>query len=954
MISFSNYQIVEEIYQSQTTAVYRGYREGDKLPVAIKTSISDYPEIADVAKLKYEYEVVSSLKSAGVIQFYSLETDRNRVGLIEEDFGGRSLDSFLSVKSLELLDCLKIVLQVARTLHDIHQNNIIHKDIKPQNILFNPETGVVKLADFGIASRLSRENVVLTDPHTFEGTLAYMSPEQTGRMNRSLDYRTDFYSLGITFYQLLTGKLPFDSTDPMELVHCHIAKIPDLPHQISSRIPPPVSKIVMKLLSKTAEERYQSALGLRADLETCLEKLEREGRISPFTIGQQDRSSKLQIPQKLYGRDREVSRAIETFHRVSLGTTEFLVVSGYSGVGKSALVNEIHKPIVQEKGYFTSGKFEQFKRNVPYSALIQCLSELIRQILTESTPNIEMWKCKILNAIGDFGRVLSDVVPEIDLIIGAQPSLPFLSASEYQKRFNTVLKSFFQIFSNRQHPLIIFLDDLQWADSASLKLIEFLVTSPKIPYLMLVITYRENEVSCGHSLLLTLDKIQKNGNKINSISLKNLKENTIKTLISETLKLPTKKVRFLASVVFDKTQGNPFFVNQFLEALYQNNILFFDLQSGQWNWNLEEIEKANISENVVELNIKKLKKLSSETQNILMLASCIGNKFDLKMLSIFNQRSMSETATQLWEALQHGIVFPLSNNYKVLMFLNAEKDCLEPSLFPVSYHFLHDRVQQAAYSLISPEIQKDIRLKIGQLLLANTPVENLEEKIFEIVNQLNIAIDLHTQPAEQIELARLNAIAAAKAKAAAAYEPALNYLNIGISILPEESWHTDYELTFKLYLNTIEIEFLNGNFEVAEALSHLVLKKAKTSFDLAQTYELKVRFYGVRQQMCQAIEIGLQAIEILGFEISPTSLGETFKSKLPFLEDLNKRPVLNDRRGLLAMELLAVASISAYLVDFHTLKQVATTQLHLSRIHGYSPHCAMAYIWYGAIACGLY
>ncbi|MDY6939444.1 MAG: AAA family ATPase [Cyanobacteriota bacterium] len=953
MNSFLNYQIVEEIYQSQTTAVYRGYRQPDRLPVAIKTSVSEYPAIAEVAKLKYEYEVVSSLKSEGIVRFYSLETDRNRVALIEEDFGGRSLDFFLSYQPLKLLDCLKIIFRVARTLHDVHQNNIIHKDIKPQNILFAPQTGIVKLADFGIASRLSRENAVLTDPYMFEGTLAYMSPEQTGRMNRSIDYRTDFYSLGVTFYQILTGKLPFDSTDPMELIHCHIAKIPTLPHQLAPNIPPLVSKIVMKLLSKTAEERYQSAWGLSADLQLCIDTLDREGRIVPFTIGRQDRASKLQIPQKLYGREAEVGRAIAAFDRVSSGTTELAIVSGYSGVGKSALVNEIHKPIVEKRGYFTFGKFEQFKRNIPYSAWVQCLSESIRQILTESKPKIEVWKRKILYAVGDCGRILIDVVPEIELIIGAQPSLPTLSASESQTCFNRVFKNFLQVFADRQSPLVIFLDDVQWADSASLKLIESLVSAPRIPYLMLVLAYRDNEVNSSHPLMLALGTIQHLGIKINEIHLNNLHLKHLKSMISDTLKLPKSQIKTLAEIVFEKTHGNPFFVNQVLEYLDRNHSLYFDLDIGSWQWDEEKLQQVKISDNVVELNIEKLKKLSLETQNILMLASCIGNQFDLKMLSIVNQRTMSETADELWEALQAGTILPLNNNYKMLMVLDPEEEPLESSLFSISYKFFHDRVQQAASSLISPEIQQDIRLKIGRLLLSKTPPDNLEEKIFEIVNQLNATAGLHTTAEEKLELARLNAIAARKAKAAAAYEPALNYLNVGLSALPEKSWQTHYDLTFELYLNAIEVKFLNGNFEEADARSNVALKKARTALDRAKIYELKVTFYGVRQQMCQAIEMGLQATQMLGFEEFPDATSDLPNLEWLSCEDFNALPPLNDERGLLAMELLAEASVSAYLVDGQTLERVTLAQLRLSRTHGYSPHTAVAYIWYGAIACGM-
>ncbi len=455
--------------------------------------------------------------------------------MILEDFDGKSLRVFLSSRAIAIKEFLAIAIQLAETLGELHQKNIIHKNIKPQNIIINPATGQVKITDFSIASRLSRENQTINDLNLLEGTLAYMSPEQMGRMNRSLDYRTDFYSLGVTFYEMLTGQLPYTATDAMELVHCHIAKNALPPHELSSHIPHIVSAIVIKLLAKTAEDRYQSAYGIKVDLEICLKQLETTGVVEAFTLGLQDISAKFQIPQKLYGREQEVAVLLAAFDRVAnVGNSnelhpipdsqipipscsELMLVAGYSGIGKSALVNEIHKPVVRQRGYFIAGKFDQFKRNIPYTSLIQAFQALIRQILTESETQVQVWRDKLITALSPNGQVIIDVIPEIELIIGAQPAVPQLGSSEAQNRFNLVFQQFLSIFVQKDHPLVLFLDDLQWADSASLKLLQLLMTASEQQCLLLIGAYRDNEVSATHPLTLALEEIQSAGTVVHTI-----------------------------------------------------------------------------------------------------------------------------------------------------------------------------------------------------------------------------------------------------------------------------------------------------------------------------------------------------------------------------------------------------------------------------------------------------
>ncbi len=544
------YQIVSEIYESSNSLVFRGYRESDNQPVILKTLKKDYPTPAELTQYTQEYEITRFLNQDSIIKAYDLQKYQNTLVMILEDFGGKSLKILMAERKLTLEEFLILGIKISESLGAIQGANIIHKDINPSNIVFNPETGQLKIIDFGISTVLLRENPTIRNPNVLEGTLAYMSPEQTGRMNRSLDYRTDFYSLGVTLYEMLTQKLPFETSDAMELVHCHIAKEPLPPHEHIAEIPLAVSAIVMKLLAKTAEERYQSAWGLKSDLESCLNQLQATGHISNFSLGSQDISDKFQIPQKLYGREREIETLLAAFDRVAADSStenslvqqenskpqiEMMLVAGYSGMGKSVLVQELYKPITQQKGYFSSGKFDQFQRNIPYSAVVRVFSELARQILTESESQLNNWREKLLAALGQNGQVIIDVIPEVELIVGPQPPVQELGPTESQNRFNLVFQNFIQVFCQKEHPLVIFLDDLQWTDSATLKLIQLIMTDENMQYLLMIGAYRDNEVSPTHPLIMTLDGLRKSGAIINQIILDPLKIEHIIQLLVDSL-----------------------------------------------------------------------------------------------------------------------------------------------------------------------------------------------------------------------------------------------------------------------------------------------------------------------------------------------------------------------------------------------------------------------------------
>ena len=485
MIFLTGYQISNQIHQSNNSLVYRGYRESDNLPVIVKVLRQNYPTPTQLTRYQQEYQLTHNLNLQGVVKAYSLENYQNTLAIIFEDFGGESLRILSQGRGLTLKEFFPLAIAITDALDNIHGVNIIHKDINPANIVYNHNTKQLKIIDFGISTRLTQENPTLKNPNLLEGTLAYISPEQTGRMNRPLDYRSDFYSLGVTFYELLTGRLPFETQDSLELIHCHLAKPAIPPHKTvganrDSPLPQVVSDIVLKLMAKTAEERYQSAWGIKADLEECVRQLESTGVIARFPLATQDITSRFQIPQKLYGRDREIETLLSSFIRISSSTplpldekiskTELFLVSGYSGIGKSALVKEIYKPITQKRGYFIAGKFDQYQRDIPYYAIIQAFRELIEQLLTETEAQLKQWRDRLQAALGVNGQVIVDVIPEVELIIGKQLAIPELQPTEAQNRFNLVLQNFIAVFTQVEHPLVLFLDDLQWADLASLKL----------------------------------------------------------------------------------------------------------------------------------------------------------------------------------------------------------------------------------------------------------------------------------------------------------------------------------------------------------------------------------------------------------------------------------------------------------------------------------------------------
>ncbi len=959
MSALLDYQITAQIYESVNSIVFRGFRQKDNHAVILKMLKQAYPSPEKIAWFKREYETTKMLDLAGVVDVYSLENDQNRWVIVLEDFGGESLAQTVKNNPLQLLDFWPLAIEIIDILAQVHRQQVIHKDINPSNIVWNLATGKIKLIDFGISTQLSLENPTSSSPNRLEGTLAYISPEQTGRMNRGIDYRTDFYSLGVAFYELLTGQLPFVATDAVELIHAHIAKQPTPLHQLNPEIPEPLSDIVMKLMAKNAEDRYQSAYGIQADLEECYRRWQEGlGVVTVFSLGQQDITDHFQVSQKLYGREAEIGQLLNGFEATRQGQGTRVLVGGYSGIGKSSLVREVYKPIAQQGGYFISGKFDQYQRDIPYDSLVQAFRSLVQQLLIDSEIQIAIWREKLLAALGNNAQVIIEAIPEVELIMGEQPIVAALDPTEAQLRFNQVFQSFVSVFAQPEHPLVLFLDDLQWADAASIRLIEMMMSNLDRQYLYLIGAYRDNEVNQAHPLALMLDKVRTAGGKIDEIHLKPLVLWDVQQLLADTLRRTVEETGPLAELVFAKTHGNPFFINQFLKSLYSEQLLSFDYTQGCWNWDLDQIQKQSITENVVEFMAAKIGRLEVATQEVLKQAACIGSRFDLQTLIAVGHKSPHETALALWPAIAAGLIFPLSGEYKLVeLKVQGLAEAVK-----VDYKFAHDRIQQAAYSLTSKTQQAVLHREIGRHFLVSISSQERSRKIFDIVNQLNVARELLSQLKERQELAQLNLQAGKKAKASAAFQSAYHYFQIGLDLLEEDSWQDSYELTLELHQEAVETGYLSHHFEDAEQLAELVLQRVKSILDTVRIYEIRIPSYMSQGKLLRAIALGREVLTKMGITFPDHPGQEDIAEALAQTKsawenqdytELANLPVMSDPEKLAALRLLSRLSVPVYEASPQLYCLIVTKMVDLSVRYGNDVVSAHAYVAYAMVLCGM-
>jgi PAS domain S-box-containing protein len=929
-----------DVYQTlradEEFSVCRARRDGEQSTVLVVAPVSEYPALGSLARLEHEYSLRDELDPDWALRPLALTRREGGMELVLDDPGGEPLDQCLR-QPMELGRFLRLAINLAAGLGKLHRRWLIHKDIKPANILVDFTTHKVWFTGFGIASRLPRERQAAEPREVIAGTLAYMAPEQTGRMNRSIDSRSDLYSLGITFYEMLTAALPFRASDPIEWVHCHVARQPPKPSEQTARIPEPISAIVLKLLAKTAEERYQTAAGLEADLRQCLMEWESIGQIKSFPLGQHDIADRLLIPEKLYGRDSACQTLLAAFDRVAAThKSELLLLSGYAGIGKSSVVHELHKVIVLPRGIFISGKFDQHKRDIPYATLAQAFQELARQILSKSEQEIIHWGNAILEALGPNGQLMVNLVPELELVIGKQPPVPELPPQEAQNRFEAVLRGFLGAFARKEHPLVLFLDDLQWLDPATLRLLEQLVTDPKGQHLLLIGAYRDNEVTSHHPLMRTLDAIRKTEAIVHQIELEPLSLADVNQLLSDALRCELAHARPLAKLVHEKTAGNPFFIIQFLTNLVEEDLLEFEAREAAWRWDLNRIRAKGFTDNVVDLMITKLRRLPATTQEALKQLSCLGNSAKINTLSVVHETSEDEVHSDLWEAARLEFIVRLDGSYK----------------------FVHDRVQEAAYSLIPEELRAAAHLRIGRLLTARTPLEKREEAVFEIVNQINRGAALITSQQERDQIAELNLMAGKRAKASTAYVSALKYLIAGAALLADDCWGRRHQLIFPLEFHRAECEFLTGELAAAEERLTTLSSRAANTVEQAAVACLRVDLYTTLDQSDRAVGVCLDYLRHLGVEWSPHPTEEEARHEYEriwsqlgsrAIEDLIELPLMSDPASLATLDVLTKVLPPALFTDANFLSLAICRAVNLSLERGNSDGSCFAYVWLGII-----
>ena len=930
----SSLQVIREDGERTWCRVRCDDGEGNERVVLAVRLTAERSTAADLDRLTHEYGLKEELNSAWALRPLELLREGGRTLLLFEDFDGEPLDAQLGAP-LETGRFLRLAVGMVAAVGQVHQRGLIHKDLKPPHILVNRLTEEVRLTGFGIASRLPREWQAPEPPEFIAGSLAYMAPEQTGRMNRSIDARSDFYALGVTLYQMLTNSLPFTATDPTEWVHCHVAKKPDAPSERVKNVPAAVSAIVMKLLAKTAEERYQTAGGVESDLRRCLAEWQAGGSIRNFALGRYDTPNRLLVPETLYGREREIETLLAAFERVVAGGgPELVLVSGYSGIGKSSLVQELQRAVVSPHGLLASGKFDQHQRDIPYATLARALQGLIRPLLGQTDAELAPWCEALAEALGPNGQLMMNLIPELGLFIGPPPPTPELPPQDAQRRFQLVFRRLLRVFARAEHPLALFLDDLQWLDLATLDLLEHLATQPELRHLLLVGAYRDNEVTSAHPLMRRLTAIRGAGGRVQEILPTPLSVADLGRLIGDALHCAPRVAATLARLVHVKTGGNPFFAIQFLTALWEEGLLTFDPGQRTWVWDLERIGAKGYTDNVVKLLLDKLGRLPEETRDALKRLACLGNSAQIATLTMVLGAPEEAVHAALWDAVQAGLVLR-SNS---------------------AYAFLHDRVQEAAYALIPAGELPAEHLRIGRQLL--TTSAEVGERIFQIVNQLNRGAGVITSADERQRAAELNLMAGKRAKESTAYDSALTYLAAGRALLAEDCWARHFKVAFELEYHRAECEFLTGQLASAEASLAALPTYAASLLDLAAVTRLRISLYMTAGDNGHAIAVGIEYLRRVGIHCSPHPTKEEVRKEIEHIwSQLGKRsiealielPPMSEASACASMDVLAEILPPASWTNHDLYCIVVCRMANLSLQYGNSDASCLAYVYLGMI-----
>ncbi|MDB5101401.1 MAG: sensor protein [Cyanobacteria bacterium RYN_339] len=937
MMGLTGYTVTERLYDGAQTLVVRAIADVDGAKVVLKTVKGARPTLRQLATWQHEHELLRQLDLPCVPRVRGLELVGNQPTLVLEDGGGITLRNALAAVPRDLAWTLAVAIAVADALEALHARGVVHKDINPDNLVVGPD-GAVQLIDFGIATRLAKQEIRPVDLGVLEGTLAYLAPEQTGRMNRVVDHRSDLYALGATLYELLAGRPPFQAESRLELVHCHLARQPEpLPG-----VPPLLAAVVEKLLAKTPEDRYQSAASLAADLRAIA-----AGATTMAALGAHARPSRLAIPQKLYGRAPEVEALLAAFERAAGGARELVLIGGYSGVGKTSLVQELHRAIAARHGFYAAGKFEQFGRDVPYRAVTQALAELVRQLLTLDDEALAGWRVAIAAALGANGRVLTDLVPEAALLLGPQPDVPELPPSERQNRFRMVVAAFVRVFATPAHPAVLFFDDLQWADAPSLQLIEAMAVEAGGSALLVIGAYRDNQVD--PALLAVVERIASG-----RLVLRALTPEDTERLAADALEAEPAHVRPLAAALHAKAAGNPYFTNQLLAAWHEQGWLARG-PGGAWAWDLAAIDTSDVTSNVAGLMASRLHILPPESVRVLQLAAFLGNRFDLEALALVHGRGPVDTAADLWRALVAGLVVPVGEEFRLVDGAALGERLGRPlAAGQVRYKFAHDHVQAAAYASVPPEERPALHLAIGRHLRA---APDPADRLFELATHLLAGQALLTDPAERLELAGLLLAAGKKARATAAFPAALGFLEAGLTALPADAWTAHYELALGLHLEAAEAAYLASNAEATTRYAQAALAQGRSLPDQVRAYEVLIDARIAAFELRPAVAIGLDVLALLGYRF-PRKPGR-LHVQAAFAHArwvLRGRPApehpMTDPLQLAAMRIMNRIIAPCYIGWPAMLPLVVCRQVELTARFGVSPSSAFAYATYGMILSG--
>jgi predicted ATPase/signal transduction histidine kinase len=937
-VELPGYKNFREIFSGARSVVYRANRSSDETPVVIKTVLTDRPGAAQSAELlRHEYEVLTSLDMPAVVKPLGLEDALGWPALVLPDAGPENLHDWLRRRSVGTYAFLDFAIQIATIAVYLYGRNVIHRDINPLNLVVGPNQRLT-LVDFDAATTVSGLGV----RSELEGTLRYISPEQTGRMNRLVDHRSDLYAIGATFYELLTGSPPFQSPDPIELVHAHLARAPLPPSEINLAVPTAISDLVLKLLEKVPEQRYQTAEALLADLNEAQRQFSGSGTVSRFELGLIDFARQLPLPDKLYGRDREISELYGALERVSAGARELMLVTGPPGIGKSVLVERLRRPTAEKKGWFVYGKVDLPHGDVPYAPLVEAFRSLVVTLLSESKAELGAWRMRLQTAVGQSGRVITALIPELERLIGEQPPLAKLGPVETENRFHLVFQAFVRALATSEHPLVVFIDDVQWTDAASLALLRVLATAPDMRYLLLIGALRP--VAGQDPSRQAIVASRAGGAVVHEIELPALDIDSLTTLCCDVLRCDPARGRPLAELVLRKTAGNPFFVKRLLRMLHQSGLLRFDSVLSTWEWDLGRIESVGVTDNVVDLLVGALRRLPEPTQNVLKIAACIGSRFDLDLLAGLQGESIDATARRLWTAIREGLIVPLDPSHSH----ESERP---------RYQFAHDRVQQVAYSLLGADEREDLHLRIGRRLSEGLTEEALDERLFEVVDQLNLGADRVADEAERFRFARLNSRAAFKAKGSSAYGSALDYFRRATALLPKDAWQSHHDFVFLVHKEAVECAYLTSP-ALADELYESARQHAESHLEKASLCGIRVAVCTTKGLLAEAIRWGREGLALFGLALPETGVKEAALAEVQAVQaTLAGRPIQEllrlDHMGgaddLACMQLLSRLISATYMSEPELFAFVAARMVNLSLTRGHAIQSPYAYVSYGLI-----